>query len=221
MATYYLIGIVAFIGSMIVQNWLRSTYNTWSRRPNTSGLSGREIAMAILQANGLHEVEVEPSKGMLSDHYDPRTKKVRLSEHNFNQASVAGMAIAAHEVGHALQDDKSYLPLQVRSALLPLANLGSRWGIPLVFIGLFLGFAGLLQLGALIFAGAVLFQVVTLPVEFDASRRALGQLEQLGLVTPDDTGGARSVLTAAAMTYVAAAATSIAYLLHFLSFARD
>ncbi|UCH27516.1 MAG: zinc metallopeptidase [Trueperaceae bacterium] len=221
MATYYLIGIVAFIGSMLVQNWLRSTYNNWSRRPNTSGLSGREIAMAILQANGLQDVEVEESKGFLSDHYDPRTKKVRLSEHNFNQASIAGMAVAAHEVGHALQDAKSYLPLQVRSALLPLASLGSRWGIPLAILGLFLGFAGLLQLGALIFAGAVLFQVVTLPVEFDASRRALGQLEKLGLVTPDDSGGARSVLTAAAMTYVAAAATSIAYLLYFLSLNRD
>lgn len=220
---YYLIGIITFVGSMLVQWWLRSTYETWMKRANTSGLTGRDTALAILHANGITDVQVKSVPGMLTDHYDPRHKVVALSEANYNRPSVAGMAVAAHEVGHALQHAQAYAPLQWRSAILPVAMIGSQWGPILALFGLFLGGGPnfLLTLGIWLFAGAVLFQLITLPVEFDASRRALAQMQKLGIVTPTDSGGARSVLTAAAMTYVAAAATAITYLLYFLMASRD
>ena len=223
---YYLIGIVAFIASMAVSGWLRSTYNRWSKVANSSGLTGRQVAEAILQENNVTNVRVEAVKGQLSDHYDPRERVVRLSEGIYDKASVAGMAVAAHEVGHAIQHAKAYAPLAWRSAIAPVAGIGSQFGIMLAALGLFLGVGAqgggnfLLQIGIVLFSAAVLFQVVTLPVEFDASRRALVQLNKLGLVTSRDSSGARSVLTAAAMTYVAAAATSIAYLLYFISASR-
>ena len=218
---YYLIGIVAFVASMAIQSWLKGTYSKWMKVRNTSGLTGAETARAILEANGIHDVKVEAVKGMLSDHYDPRTKTVRLSEGNYGQANVSGMAVAAHEVGHAIQHAKAYAPLKIRTAILPVANIGSQFGPMLAIFGVILGATGLLQIGVALFAAAVLFQLVTLPVEFDASRRALVQLNKLGLATSADTGGARKVLTAAAMTYVAAAATSIAYLLYFIGLSRD
>jgi Zn-dependent membrane protease YugP len=219
---YYLIGIIAFAASMLVQWWLRNTYGTWMKRANTSGLSGRDAALAILQANGVRDVKVEMVRGMLTDHYDPTSKTVRLSEANYGRASVAGMAVAAHEVGHALQHDLGYAPLQWRTTLLPVASIGSQWGPILAMVGLFLtgGPNILLTIGIWLFAGAVLFHLVTLPIEFDASRRALAQLNKLGIVTAEDAGGARSVLTAAAMTYVAAAATAITYLIYFLMASR-
>jgi Zn-dependent membrane protease YugP len=158
---------------------------------------------------------------MLTDHYDPRTKTVRLSEGNYGYANVSGMAVAAHEVGHAIQHAQAYAALGFRNALLPVANIGSQLGPLLAIFGLMLGATGLADIGIILFTAAVLFHVVTLPVEFDASRRALAQLNKLGLATSQDSSGARSVLTAAAMTYVAAAATSIAYLLYFIGLRRD
>ena len=221
MGTYYLIGIIAFVASLAIQGWLKNTYGKWSQKANTAGLSGRDVALAILQANGITDVQVEAVRGELTDHYDPTKKVVRLSEGNYARPSVAGMAVAAHEVGHAIQHAKGYSALRVRNALLPVANIGSQFGPILAIVGIVLGASGLAQIGVWLFAAAVLFQLVTLPVEFDASRRALTNLNQLGLVTSTDQGGARSVLTAAAMTYVAAAATSVAYLLHFLNISRD
>ena len=220
---YYLIGLLAFAGSLLVQMWLRNTYGTWMNRPNTAGLSGSDTARAILDANGLHDVKVEMVNGKLTDHYDPTSKTVRLSESNYRQRSVAGMAVAAHEVGHAIQHAKAYAPLRMRATLLPAAQIGSRWGPMLALFGLFFGGGPniLLQLGIWLFAGAVLFQLITLPVEFDASRRALVQMKQLQLVTPQDSNGARAVLTAAAMTYVAAAATAITYLVYFFLASRE
>lgn len=220
MMTYYFIGIVAFGLTMLIQTWLKSTYGKWMKVRNASGLSGAETARAILDANGLNNVKVEAVKGQLTDHYDPKDRVVRLSEGNYGHANVSGMAVAAHEVGHAIQHAKGYAPLQFRSALLPVASIGSQWGPILAIMGIFLQFSGLLQIGVFLFAGAVLFQLVTLPVEFDASRRAMVQLDQLGLSTPQDRGGARAVLTAAAMTYVAAAATAIAYLIYFILASR-
>ncbi len=217
---YYLIGIVAFIASMAVSGWLRSTYNRWSKVANSSGLTGKQVAEAILSENNVTNVSVESVKGQLSDHYDPGKRVVRLSEGIYDKASVAGMAVAAHEVGHALQHARAYTPLAWRSAIAPVAGIGSQFGIMLAALGLFIQFNGLLQIGIILFSAAVIFQVVTLPVEFDASRRALVQLNKLGLVTDRDSSGARSVLTAAAMTYVAAAATSIAYLIYFISASR-
>ena len=219
---YFIIFLISFVGSMLVQWWLKSTYGTWMKRANASGLTGRDAALAILEANGVSNVTVEPVKGTLTDHYDPTSKTVRLSEENYSRPSVAGMAVAAHEVGHALQHAKGYAPLRWRTSLLPVASIGTQWGPMLAMIGLFLGGGGniLLTIGIWLFAGAVLFHIVTLPIEFDASRRALAQLNQLGIVTSEDSGGARSVLTAAAMTYVAAAATAIMYLVYFIMASR-
>lgn len=219
---YYLIGIVAFVASMAIQAWLRSTYGTWMQRRNAAGLSGAEVARAILAANGIDDVRVESVPGELSDHFDPRGKVVRLSEANYRNPSVAGMAVAAHEVGHAIQHARAFAPLAMRNSVLPVANIGSRFGPILLLAGIFLGAAGqpLVSVGILLFAAAVAFHLITLPVEFDASRRALAQLRTMGLVTGADQTGARRVLTAAAMTYVAAAATSIAYLVYFLGFSR-
>jgi Zn-dependent membrane protease YugP len=216
----YLIGIVAFIASFLIQQWLKSTYSKWMKVQNTAGLTGAETARAILDANGLDDVRVEAVKGMLTDHYDPRTKTVRLSEGNYGYANVAGMAVAAHEVGHAIQHAKAFAPLQIRSAILPVASFGSQFAIPMIILGSIFGAFQLINLGILLFAGAVLFHLVTLPVEFDASRRALVQMNKLGLATSGDAGGARQVLNAAAMTYVAAAATAVAYLLYFLAASR-
>jgi len=215
--TYLLIGLVAFVGSLAVQGWLRSTYGTWSRRPNTAGLSGQQVAQAILRANGLAgTVRVVATDGELTDHYDPAKKVVALSRHNFSQASVAAVAVAAHEVGHALQHAQGYAPLRWRSAVLPAAQIGSQWGPMLAILGIMLGAGGLLDVGIVLFGAAVAFQLITLPVEFDASRRALAQMRSLGIVTSGDEGGSRAVLNAAALTYVAAAATSIMYLLYFI-----
>ncbi len=222
MLGYYLIGLIAFVGSLLIQGWLRNTYETWSKKANASGLSGRDAALSILQANGINDVKVEMVQGVLTDHYDPTKKVVRLSEANYNRASVAAMAVAAHEVGHAIQHARAYAPLQWRTALLPIASIGSQWGPMLAIFGLFFGGGPnfLLNLGIILFSAAVVFHLVTLPIEFDASRRALVQLNELGIVTQQDSSGARSVLTAAAMTYVAAAATSIMYLLYFIMQSR-
>lgn len=212
-----LLFVVTFGGTLLVQMWLKSTYGRWSKVANASSLSGAETARAMLDANGLHDVPVEAVPGQLTDHYDPTKRVVRLSEHNYRNPSVAGMAVAAHEVGHAIQHARAYAPLQWRAALVPVASIGGNFGPWLVIGGFMLGQMGLAQIGIVLFAAAVLFQIVTLPVEFDASKRAMAQLSQMGLVTPQDSGGARAVLSAAAMTYVAAMAASLAYLLYYLS----
>lgn len=214
-------GIILFVvtlaATLLIQFWLRRTYGRWSAVSNTSGLTGAQTARAILDANGLQNVGVEAVPGQLSDHYDSSKRVVRLSEDNFSRASVAGAAVAAHEVGHAIQHAKAYAPLQWRSALVPVAGIGGNFGPIIVVVGAMLGAFGLVQLGIVLFAAAVIFQLVTLPVEFDASRRALAQMEALGIATTGDVGGSRQVLNAAAMTYVAAAAASVAYLLYYLS----
>jgi Zn-dependent membrane protease YugP len=199
-----------------VQWWLRSTYGRWERVANASGLTGADTARAILRANGLHDVKVEPVPGQLSDHYDPRTRTVRLSEAHFRVPSVAGAAVAAHEVGHALQHAKAYAPLQLRSQLVPVAQIGQNFGPWIVIGGFLLGIGGMVEVGILLFGAAVLFQLVTLPVEFDASRRAVAEMERLGLATTADVGGSKQVLNAAALTYVAAAAASVAYLMYYV-----
>ena len=199
-----------------VQWWLRSTYGRWERVANASGLTGADTARAILRANGLHDVKVEPVPGQLSDHYDPRTRTVRLSEAHFRVPSVAGAAVAAHEVGHALQHAKAYAPLQLRSQLVPVAQIGQNFGPWIVIGGFLLGIGGMVEVGILLFGAAVLFQLVTLPVEFDASRRAVAEMERLGQATTADVGGSKQVLNAAALTYVAAAAASVAYLMYYV-----
>jgi uncharacterized protein len=213
MFTLFIATLVLTLG---VQWWLRSTYGRWERVANASGLTGADTARAILRANGLHDVKVEQVPGQLSDHYDPRTKTVRLSEAHFRVPSVAGAAVAAHEVGHALQHAKAYAPLQWRSQLVPVAQIGQNFGPWIVIGGFLLGVAGMVEVGIALFGAAVLFQLVTLPVEFDASKRAVAEMERLGLATTADVGGSKQVLNAAALTYVAAAAASVAYLMYYV-----
>ncbi|MBW6454399.1 MAG: zinc metallopeptidase [Trueperaceae bacterium] len=214
MFTLFIATLVLTLG---VQWWLRSTYGRWERVANASGLTGADTARAILRANGLHDVKVEPVPGQLSDHYDPRSRTVRLSEAHFRVPSVAGAAVAAHEVGHALQHAKAYAPLRWRSQLVPVAQIGQNFGPWIVIGGFMLGVAGMVEVGIALFGAAVLFQLVTLPVEFDASKRAVVEMERLGLATTADVGGSRQVLNAAALTYVAAAAASVAYLLYYVT----
>ena len=190
---------------------VRSTYEKYSQVPAANGLTGRDMARSIMQRNGVADVAVEEVAGTLSDHYDPRQKTVRLSADIYEGASIASIAVSAHEVGHVLQHHQGYVPLGLRSAIAPVAGFGSSLAWPLFFVGLLFGprmpFSGvLMDLGILLFAGAVLFHFVTLPVEFDASRRALRQLTESGAVMPQEVAGAKQVLDAAALTYVAAAA---------------
>ena len=208
-----------FILPIILVAWaqmrVRSAFNKYSQVASAARLSGAETARRILRQQGIYDVSVEETSGMLSDHYDPRAKAVRLSSDNFHGHHLAGLAVAAHEVGHAIQHARGYVPLNLRHAILPVANLGSTLGFPLILAGMFFGAAGLMDLGIMFFAGAVLFQIVTLPVEFNASSRAMAILSQ-GYLAGDEVRSARRVLNAAAMTYVAAAATAVLNLLSLL-----
>ena len=208
---------VPLILGLAVQGWLRSTFAKNSRMPVASGKTGADVAREILDRNGLQSVPVQPSKdGPLSDHYDPRTRGVFLSEPVFAGRSVAATAVAAHEVGHAIQHAESYAPMTVRSAIWPIAAFGSQAWFFILIIGVIFQAFGLVWVALIVFAAVVLFQLVTLPVEFNASRRALLQIRELGLVNDTEAVAARQTLTAAAMTYVAGALASIAQLLYFL-----
>ena len=201
--------IPALIFAFWAQWKVQHTYQKWSRVRAANGMSGRDMAAAIMRRNGIGDVAIEEVGGVLSDHYDPRVKKVRLSSHNFREPSLAAMAVGAHEVGHVIQHHTGYFPLTIRSVLAPVAGFGSMLAFPLFFIGILFGGSAstlLMDLGILLFTGAVLFQVVTLPVEFDASKRALAELTSSGSLAPNEVAGAKQVLDAAALTYVAAAA---------------
>lgn len=208
---------VVFVATLVIQFWLQSTYARYSRIANSRGLTGAQTAKAILDANGLGNVRVEMVPGALTDHYDPSQKVVRLSEANYSSPSVAALAVAAHEVGHALQDAKGYAALRVRAAILPAANLGSTLGPILVLAGLFMGSLGLAEIGLWLFAAVAVFQLVTLPVEFDASSRALRILRQGFLGSGPEMEGAQRVLTAAALTYVAALASTLSTIFYYLT----
>ena len=204
---------------MVLVAWaqmrVRSAFNKYSQVASAAQLSGAETARRILQQQGIYDVAVEETSGMLSDHYDPRDKTVRLSSDNFHGHHLAGLAVAAHEVGHAIQHAHGYMPLNFRHAILPVANLGSKLGFPLILAGMFFSATGLMNIGIMFFAGAVLFQIVTLPVEFNASSRAMAILSQ-GYLANDEVRSARRVLNAAAMTYVAAAASAVLTLVSLL-----
>ena len=206
----------AYLLSLVVQNQLRSAHQKWGSVRNSADMTGAEAARAILDANDMSGVQVRAVRGKLTDHYDPRDKSVQLSEAVFNVPSVAAMAVAAHETGHAIQDAAEYTPLKIRTALAPAVNAAARYGIPAAIFGLFMGAPLLTQMGALAYVVALAFQFLTLPVEFDASKRALAQLDQLQLVNVEEKAGARSMLRAAAMTYVAGAASAAAYLLYLI-----
>ncbi|MCR4636917.1 zinc metallopeptidase [Butyrivibrio fibrisolvens] len=212
----YILVIAGALLSLLASWNVKSSYNRYARIANMRGLTGAEAARRILEANNVMNVQVQHVRGELTDHYDPRTQTVNLSDSVYNSTSVAALGVAAHECGHVMQHETGYVPLQIRTALVPAANIGSRFGIYIVILGLILAFEPLTTIGIWVFSLAVLFQIVTLPVEFDASRRALSMLEGYGMMGQEEVGGARKVLTAAALTYVAAAAASVMSLVRLL-----
>lgn len=212
----YLLILAGFMLSLAVQGSMKSTFRRYSRIRSGSGLTGAMAARQILESEGLYNVRIEHISGNLTDHYDPRTKVVRLSDAVYGSTSLAALGVAAHECGHAIQDAKSYAPLRIRSSLVPVANFGSSMAWPLFLFGLILSYEPLLYVGIILFCGALLFQIVTLPVEFDASHRALVKLGSTGLMREDEVSGSRRVLRAAAMTYVAAVCASLLQLLRLL-----
>lgn len=212
----YLLLVIGMLLSMAASAGVKSTYASYSRVRSRCGLTGAQVAERILYTAGVRDVSVRPVKGSLTDHYDPRTKQVCLSESVYGSTSLAALGVAAHECGHAIQHQKEYLPLTVRSMLVPVANFGSSLSWPIFLAGLLFQVSGLLTLGIVLFSLAVLFQLVTLPVEFDASARALRMLESFGILENDETRGARKVLRAAALTYVAAVAASVLQLLRLV-----
>ena len=197
------------------QHSVKTTFKRYSEVPEDTGLTGAQVARRILDANGLQDVPVNAVQGELSDHYDPKTRSVNLSEPVYGAATIASTAVAAHEVGHAIQHAKAYFPMTVRSALWPVTAFASKVWMFLLIGGALLNALNLVLVGVLLYAAVVLFQIVTLPVEFDASRRAAVQLKTLGIANPDESVGVRKVLTAAAMTYVAGALAALAQLLYF------
>ncbi len=213
----FLLLIPAMIFAFWAQWKVQHTYKKYSQVRAANGRTGREMALDIMQRNGVTDVAVEEVGGVLSDHYDPRTRVVRLSSQNYRESSLAAIAVGAHEVGHVLQHAHGYVPLTLRAAVAPVAGFGSMLAFPLFFLGLiFHGPTWLMDLGILLFSGAVIFHLVTLPVEFDASRRALAQLTLTGALAPQEVAGAKKVLDAAALTYVAAAAMSAIQLLRLV-----
>lgn len=195
---------------------IKGTYAKYARVPVSTYRSGAEVAREILNANGLYHVNLEEVKGVLSDHYDPRSKTVRLSTEIYHGNSIAAAAVASHECGHAIQDAQDYSFLRMRHALVPVANIGSNFSWVLIIIGMLAHLSGMLLLGILFMAAAVLFQIVTLPVEFNASNRAINQVVSLGLIRNDEAKETKKVLSAAALTYVAATAVAVLELLRLI-----
>lgn len=213
---YYAIAGAVLLFSLAVRQHLKSTYARWSQVRSATGRPGGQVARMILDANRLQSVPVQPVQGKLTDHYDPRNKQLRLARDNFVGNSVAATAVAAHECGHALQDADDYGPMRVRGALVPIANAGARFGLPLAIFGSLSGSTLMVQIGTLGYAGSILLTFLTLPVEFNASKRALFQLDRLDLISADGREGAEKVLRAAAMTYVAGVASSAGYLVYLV-----
>lgn len=231
----WLLLLVVSIGiGLITQNYIRSTFRKWSRVPLSTGATGAQVARDVLdgaaanaevtlgaeRANGLRQVAIQAIGGNLSDNYDPRTKQLNLSQGVFAESSVAAAGVAAHEAGHAIQDAEGYVWNSVRTALVPVARFGSSSAIWLIIIGIFLRLTPLAWIGVAFYAGAVLFQLVTLPVEIDASRRAMVALRASGSMPENQLTGAREVLTAAAYTYVAGALVALLYLFYYIGLAR-
>jgi uncharacterized protein len=219
-ASYLPILIIAVVLGLATQGYVNSSYRRYSKVPLATGKSGAEVARQMLDSEGLGHVGIEMVPGHLSDHYDPRQDVLRLSKDVFEGRTVAAAGIASHEAGHAVQHARGFAFARLRQALVPTAQLGSSLAFPLILGGLFIGFTGLITLGVIMFAAAVVFQIVTLPVEFDASRRALASLSIGNTLPPDQVGGARTVLTAAALTYVAATLIAVMQLLYYLGLSR-
>ena len=211
----YLLVLIGMVICLIASVRVKSTFNKFDKVRSRTGMTGAEAARRLLHAQGIYDVTIQPVSGSLSDHYDPKNKVVRLSESTYHSTSVAAIGVAAHECGHAMQHEENYLPLNVRSALVPVANFGSQFSMLLIVAGLLLG-QFLIEAGIILFCAVVLFQLVTLPVEFNASRRALRLLDENGILYQEEVGMTRKVLSAAALTYVASALSAVLQLLRLL-----
>lgn len=213
----YLLVVLAGIITLIAQARVKGTFQKYSRIRSRSGLTGVDTARKMLQYAGIFDVSIERVSGQLSDHYDSTKKVLRLSESTYDSDSVAAIGVAAHECGHAIQHFENYTPLNIRRILVPAANIGSYLGVPIIILGFLLDWnQTLIQIGIVVFSMAVLFQLVTLPVEFNASRRAVKLVEQYGILAQDEVPACKKVLSAAALTYVAAAAASVLQLIRFV-----
>lgn len=223
---YILVMIVGVVISGAAALWVRSSYKKYSKKASASGMTGAQVARAILDRNGLQDVRVEPVAGELTDHYDPRGKVVRLSEGNYGRNSVAAVSVAAHEVGHAIQDSTGYLPMKARAGLFPIVAFSSQVWLLLLIGGIFMGVGTatgsfLIQLAVILFGAVLAFHVVTLPVEVNASTRAYGLLTRYGILSHSEAGGTKRVLAAAAFTYVAAALTALLTFLYLLFLSQN
>jgi len=219
-SSYFAIIVLSVVLGLVTQGLVNGAFRRWSKVPLATGATGAQVARRMLDEAGLQHVGIEVVGGSLTDHFDPRSNVLRLSQAVYSGATVASAGVAAHEAGHAVQHAQSYAPARIRSALVPAANIGSQAAWVMIPLGLILNFTGLMWAGVLLFACAVLFQVVTLPVEFDASRRALASLSAGTTLPVEQVGGARQVLTAAAMTYLAATLIAVLQLLYFVGIAR-
>ncbi len=218
---YFILVIPAMLVSLWAQIRVKGTYNKMSKLQNTRGLTGAQAAQRVLSYYGITDVRIEPVAGSLTDHYDPRDNVIRLSQGVYNASTIAAVGIACHEAGHAAQHAESYKPIAVRNAILPVANIGSSSGLWIAVIGLMLNWTILVQIGIILYAFVALFQLVTLPVEFNASSRALKVIDETQMLQDEEYKGARKVLSAAAMTYVAALLVSIMSLLRLILRARS
>ena len=219
---YYLVLVVpTLILSLFAQIMVKSTFSRYSKVLSRRHITGADAARLLMRTNSITDVQIEAVAGSLTDHYDPQAKKLRLSEPVYGETSIAAIGVAAHETGHAIQHAKGYGPLVLRSTLVPVANIGSAAGPYIAIAGLFFNMPFLLTLGIILFAGAVLFYLVTLPVEFNASSRAIAILRNNAVLSDEELAGVKKVLTAAAMTYVASALTAVASLLRLVLLARD
>lgn len=219
--TYLVIVLPCIILSMWASARVNSTFKRYSQQISSRRISGADAAQRVLSANGVYGVRIERVSGNLTDHYDPKTNVIRLSDSVYNSCSTAAIGVACHEAGHAVQYAESYFPIKIRAAIIPITNFGSKLAMPLILLGLVLSFMGnfsytLVYLGIACFALSLVFQLVTLPVEFNASRRALSAIDQAELLTPEERRGAKKTLSAAAMTYVAAVAVALAQLLRLI-----
>lgn len=217
----FILVIPAFLLTLYAQVKVKSSFSHYSKIYASRGVDAETVSRALLDKFGLQNVRIERVRGDLTDHYDPRGKVLRLSDSVSGNSSIAAIGVAAHEVGHAIQDKEGYAPLRFRNAIVPIANIGSTMGLPLFFAGLLLGATSLLNIGILLFAGGVAFYLITLPVEFNASSRALKLLYSTGTLTQNEIAGAKKVLSAAAMTYVASALMAALQLVRFLILAQN
>ncbi len=213
---YFILVVPALILAIFAQYKVKSTYKKFSQVTNIRGITNTYTTQTILSHYGINDVRIEQTNGVLTDHYDPKAKVIRLSSGVYSSNSIAAVGIACHEAGHAAQHAENYAPIKIRNSFVPVCNIGSRLGIPIALLGLFMSFEPLIYIGLILYSAVFLFHLVTLPVEFNASRRALCVIEETALLYDDETNGAKKVLTSAAMTYVAAMITALANLLRIL-----